>query len=237
VLEADGASGAGTGSALVTMEEKAGLVRAAVRSASDDSGGTDGGENADDAASEASYAEFEAPKLPERVIAQLPVARVAQALGLDADMIGFGNHGACVWSAGVPFTFVPVANRQVLRHARLPGGVWDDLLGRETGAPFSVLVYCPAEGSSDASFEARMFAPDDGMIEDPATGSAAAAFAGLFAATEKPADGTHRLVISQGVDMCRASRIHLELEVAEGAVNRIRIAGHAVPVACGTLAV
>ena len=52
------------------------------------------------------------------------------------------------------------------------------------------------------------------MREDPATGSAAAAFAGVIMASDKPGDGEHRFVIEQGDAMGRPSRITLSLSVA-----------------------
>ena len=205
--------------AIITLEEKAGLVRCLVRASS--------------SRSEAWHAAFDAPKEPQCLADQLPVARVAEALGLAAEGIGFGDHAATVWSAGVPFTFVPVATRDLLRHASLAGGVWERTVGRYHDGQPGVFVYCA--GAGEAAYTARMFAPDDGMIEDPATGSAAAAFAGVFNRFERPGDGVHRLTIAQGEDMGRASRIELEIDVQAGNVSRVRIGGESVHVMQGTL--
>ena len=65
-----------------------------------------------------------------------------------------------------------------------------------------------------------MFAAGWGIVEDPATGSAAAAFAGVAMAFEPPGDGEHMLIIEQGVEMGRPSLISLGLEVEGGVCAR-----------------
>jgi trans-2,3-dihydro-3-hydroxyanthranilate isomerase len=68
-----------------------------------------------------------------------------------------------------------------------------------------------------------MFAPHDGIVEDPATGSAAAAFAGALVAFDAPVDGPGHYWIEQGVEMGRPSRIRLEVETAGGALTAARM--------------
>ena len=80
-----------------------------------------------------------------------------------------------------------------------------------------------------------MFSPGMGIYEDPATGSAAAAFAGVVRHFDKPTDGTHYVRIEQGYDMGRPSMIDLELDIEAGALNAARIGGQAVIVSKGEL--
>jgi trans-2,3-dihydro-3-hydroxyanthranilate isomerase len=80
-----------------------------------------------------------------------------------------------------------------------------------------------------------MLAPHEGIEEDPATGSAAAAFTGAVMCFDTPSDGSSRLVIEQGVEMGRPSKIRLELDVEGGKLTAARIGGHAVKVAEGML--
>ena len=84
-------------------------------------------------------------------------------------------------------------------------------------------------------FRARMFFPAPGLTEDPATGSAAAAFAGALMQFEALRDGEHDIPIRQGVEMGRPSEIALQLVVARGALASAEIGGGAVIVAEGTL--
>ena len=80
-----------------------------------------------------------------------------------------------------------------------------------------------------------MFAPEIGIVEDPATGSAAAAFAGALARFEDLPDGWHTLPILQGAEMGRPSLIGLEVSIENGALAGARIAGKAVKVSDGVL--
>ena len=86
-----------------------------------------------------------------------------------------------------------------------------------------------------AKFHARMFAPDMGIAEDPATGAAVAAMSGAIHFFDKLVDGHHPLLIEQGVEMGRRSHIHLHLDVSGGAIVGARIGGEAVRIASGTL--
>ena len=104
--------------------------------------------------------------------------------------------------------------------------------GDLVAAPY---VYCRETVNQDCAFHARMFAPHDGIPEDPATGSAAAAFSGAVMRFDAPVDGTHRIWIEQGLEMGRPSRIRLEMEVEGGEPVSGRIGGHAVRVAEGVL--
>ena len=77
--------------------------------------------------------------------------------------------------------------------------------------------------------------PGTPSYEAPATGSAAAAFAGAIMAFDAPTDGQTACWIEQGVEMGRPSRIRLELYVSGCALDGARIGGHAVKVAEGRL--
>jgi trans-2,3-dihydro-3-hydroxyanthranilate isomerase len=79
-----------------------------------------------------------------------------------------------------------------------------------------------------------MFAPGLGVPEDPATGSAAAALAGLLA--WRLGDGEHTVVIEQGYEMGRPSVIRLAFVVPAGeGLRSVSIGGDAVVVTEGTI--
>ena len=80
-----------------------------------------------------------------------------------------------------------------------------------------------------------MFGGGWGVVEDPATGSAAAAFAGVLAAYERPADGETVLTLEQGFEMGRPSLITLGMTFEGGALHAAQIGGSAVIVSSGTL--
>ena len=90
---------------------------------------------------------------------------------------------------------------------------------------------------SQASFHARLFAPDFGIPEDPATGSAAIGFARVIKDFDALPDGSHRRTVEQGMEMGRPSLISLVLGIHRGKLDSVRIGGHVVRVAEGTLRV
>jgi trans-2,3-dihydro-3-hydroxyanthranilate isomerase len=180
-------------------------------------------------------AEFDLPRLPERIDCALAPDRIAEALGMAAEDIGFGEHRVSAWTAGVPYVTVPVNRIEAVRHASVNAGAWLDMVRLPGNNPAAPYIYCRGGDVSGSDFHARMFAPWDGIAEDPATGSAAAALAGALAAFEKPLDGRTAFVIEQGVEMGRPSFIELTLSVSAGALEHASIGGQAVKVAEGRL--
>ncbi|UZF94402.1 PhzF family phenazine biosynthesis protein [Bosea sp. NBC_00550] len=199
---------------LLVLEEKVGPVSCAVEVKG----------------SHAGHAVFTLPRLPERVGEAAEAEVLATALGLDASEIGFENHAPAVYSAGVPFHFVPVATREVIGRARPDLARWQAAFG--AGGAY---LYGRETAETGHDFHVRMFWPGTGIGEDPATGGAAAAFAGAIMAYDKPADGDHRLVIEQGYEMGRPSQITLELSVRDRALVSARIGGSAIVVSEGVL--
>ena len=116
------------------------------------------------------------------------------------------------------------------------GRAWPDPVRWEgTFGAMGVYVYTREVVHAGSRYHARMFAPELGMTEDPATGSAAAAFAGALMAYDALPDGDHAVVIEQGVEMGRPSFITLGLEVEGGRLTSGSIGGGAVLVGQGVL--
>jgi trans-2,3-dihydro-3-hydroxyanthranilate isomerase len=181
----------------------------------------------------AGFAEFDVPKLARPADPLGDKDIIAASLSLEPNEIGFENHRPSAFEAGVAFAFVPVANLKALSRARPVQAYWQEAYGGDGGA--AVYVYCRQTTTHDGTFSARMFSPGMGIYEDPATGSAAAAFAGVVRHFDKPTDGTHYVRIEQGYDMGRPSLIDLELDIEGGALNAARIGGQAVIVSKGEL--
>jgi trans-2,3-dihydro-3-hydroxyanthranilate isomerase len=207
------------GAALIVLEEEIGLVRCAV---------TKGGA--------ASFAEFDIPKLPEPFGAAPASEAVAVALGLGIHEIGFENHEIAAWSAGVPYIMVPVRNLEAAAKLRFDSKLWSDFAPpKGGGAVASAYVYCRDTVNHDSDFHARMFVPGEPSYEDPATGSAAAAFAAQIMRFDEPLDGSHAYAIEQGIEMGRPSLVKLGIDVEDGAIRRARIGGHAVITGSGAI--
>jgi trans-2,3-dihydro-3-hydroxyanthranilate isomerase len=175
-------------------------------------------------------ARFALPQLPARDGEAAAAAELAAALSLAPADIGFGRLRPSRWSAGLPCTLVPVASLTAVARARPDLSRFEAAFGE---AP--VYVFCAESIDPAHDFHARMFAPALGVPEDPATGSAAAAFAGLYAAEAGLADGAHTLAIEQGYEMGRPSLIRLTLTIASGRLHDASIGGAAVVVTEGTI--
>jgi len=199
------------------LEEKVGLVPCVVEGLS---GGT-------------IEATFTLPRLPQRVEPAADVSILAKAIGVAANDIGFDRHQPAVFSAGVGFTLVPLKDAAAVRKARSVREHWS--AGIKPADHANAFIYCRETVEKGHHFHARMFAPDLGMGEDPATGSAVAAFAGAVAEFEALSDGSHSFVIEQGYEMGRPSQIRLEIDIADGALVKARIGGGAVVISEGIL--
>lgn len=201
----------------IVIEEKIGPVRCTAAPAGADHG----------------YARFIVPELPKPAGPAANDRAIAAALGLTPDDIGLDGLAPARWSIGNRFTFIPVRGLDAIRRCRPSDAHWDAAFESD-GRSFAY-VFCRETADRGHSFHARMFAPRSGVPEDPATGSAAAAFAGLIAETSSPGDGEHRFVIEQGYEIGRPSLIELSLTMARGALASASIGGHAIVITEGTI--
>ncbi len=201
--------------AIIALEEEIGVVRVGVRMRPN----------------EAAFAEFDAPKLPADLGSVPAVEDIANAVGLMPSEIGFENHKSSCFSAGLPYHFVPVRSLAAIGRARPVAGRWEQAFGA-SGAAY---LYCRERVHHAAHFHARMFDPGHGIPEDPATGSAVAAFAGVIARYDEPPGGEHRYAIEQGYEMGRESLIQLSVVMNDSRLQAVRIGGRAVRVADGEI--
>jgi trans-2,3-dihydro-3-hydroxyanthranilate isomerase len=174
-------------------------------------------------------ARFRSPGLPKVHAPSLDRLDVAVALGLDPTEIGTGLHAPSMHGVALPMAFAPVASVAALARIQ-PDGAMIERLNPEHGA-----IYPYARVGAGLHFRARMFAPGAGVAEDPATGSAVAGFAGVLMQFEKLGDGEHDVVVEQGVEMGRPSRIEMQMTIAGGALASVEIGGQAVVVSEGVL--
>jgi len=207
----------GMQSAIIALEEAVGTVRVGVRFKTN----------------EAAFAEFDAPRLPEEIGGIPAVEDIAAAIGLIPSEIGFENHRPTRFSAGLPYAMIPVRTLEAIGRCRAVQSNW----ARAFGPDGAAYIYCRETVHSQSSFHARMFAPHLGVVEDPATGSAAAAFAAVVQRFDAPPPGEHRYQIEQGFEMGRASLIHLSLVIDGDRLAAVRIGGHSVRVADGEIEV
>lgn len=151
-------------------------------------------------------------------------ATLARVLSLDPRDIA--AHAEC-WSCGVPFLVVPLASVAALERCRIDPAAYAGIRHHAAGH-----VY-PVARVDAATWRVRMFAPTLGVAEDPATGGAAAAFAGWLARHEPTPGTSYRLL--QGVEIERPSRIDLQFDVEGAEACNVRVGGSCVMVSEGSI--
>lgn len=181
------------------------------------------------------FARLSAAVMPEPWTNVPSDKKIAEALGLKPQQIGFGVHRASVFDPGNhPMLYIPLKDRAALAEAKISHYHWPAL---GAAGAFLAYLYCEGEPGSGIDFHARAYSPGTGIGEDPATGSAAAGFPGPLFNFDGPWDGTRSWTIAQGEDMGRASLIELQADAKGKELIGIRVGGHAVRISQGTLAV
>jgi trans-2,3-dihydro-3-hydroxyanthranilate isomerase len=214
VLASTGELGSVAETTEIVFEEKAGLVPITLHKDED----------------RLLWSELEAP---QRVSfgATAPVETVAAALSLAPDEITTDLHRPQVVSVGLPFLIAALRDRAALQRARVNLDGFEQIAAREVTP--DVHVYVRSEDGVD--IRARMFAPFDGVPEDPATGSANCALAGMLASYDEASSGNFEWRIAQGVEMGRPSLLRARAEKRDGEVVSTWIGGHCVMVSEGTI--
>jgi trans-2,3-dihydro-3-hydroxyanthranilate isomerase len=219
VLVEQGAAGLTGSLGSFTLEEEVGLVPISAARQSDGTW----------------FLQLTTARLPEQGPAAPDTARLARVLSLNERDISTGRDFAQGFSCGVPYLFVPVRTRDALARATPDAAAWREVLGGAWASQVFVFCYEPELSGSDV--RARMFAPEFGISEDPATGSAVAAFAGYLAQRARHQSGTLRWTIEQGFDMGRPSLLYLEADITDKTVAAVRVGGTAVRVSEGEMLV
>lgn len=182
------------------------------------------------------FAEFDLPQLAEPVALNATPEAIGAALGLGPHEVGFENHRVAAFSAGVPYVTIPVHGLKAAEKANLDARAWNEIAPvRGNGVPASAYVYCRESVFHDSAFHARMFTGGPSTYEDPATGSALAAFSGAILTFDRPRGGSWRGWVEQGIEMGRPAKLRLEIDLEGGKASGARIGGNAVRVASGTL--
>jgi trans-2,3-dihydro-3-hydroxyanthranilate isomerase len=159
---------------------------------------------------------------------QLEATMLAATVGLGPADVDPGVP-AGVAAAGLPYAFLPV------RPGAVAAAVPDDATIRAATADVAGLAVVSFERAAMRA-HLRMFGPQVGVSEDPATGSAAVALAvfladrGLLAA-----DGSDAFTVDQGAEIGRPSRLAVQVRTRAGAAVETSVHGKVAAVARGEL--
>jgi trans-2,3-dihydro-3-hydroxyanthranilate isomerase len=151
---------------------------------------------------------------------------VAAAFNLSVDDLD-PELPAQVVSTGMAFCVVPLRSLEVAARLRINPQIARSYLDR-IGTKF---FYCitRADANSGADWHARMQF-DTG--EDPATGSASGGAIAYLVRHGLVASG-RTIVIEQGIEILRPSRIHVSATIENDAVKKVFVGGRTIPVASG----
>ena len=212
VLASIGKFGEIKSSHTVTFEEEAGLVSVAIHE-------SDG---------KIASCELTAPQSVS-FGKRLPIQVVAAAISVDPKDVVTKTHGPQIASVGLPFIMVELKDRSALERARINMSGFEALVAQDVMPD----VYFYTHANDGFDIRARMFAPLSGVPEDPATGSANCALAGLLAHYSQQPEGSFSWRIAQGVEMGRPSTLIARAEKKDGVVQTTRIGGASILVSDG----
>lgn len=175
-------------------------------------------------------AELKAPN-PLSIGEEIPIELVASALSLESDAIVVTTHRPQLASVGLPFVMVEVKDRDALEQARIHMPAFDTIF--QMGIMPDIHVYIHTQ--DDCDIRTRMFAPLDGVPEDPATGSANCALVAMLTHYKPESGGAFSWKIVQGVEMNRPSFLDARTQKSNDEVTGVWIAGECVMVTQGTI--
>jgi trans-2,3-dihydro-3-hydroxyanthranilate isomerase len=163
-------------------------------------------------------------------------ARTAAALSLSPAAVAGTGLPVQVISCGVPFLFVPLTTRMAVDNVVVNAGALARLFTETRTSAHGVFVFSAQPGDARATVYSRMFAPELGVTEDPATGGASGPL-GCYLVRHKmvPPDKADAMISLQGVKMGRPSHIHIAIGLEKGEISSVRVGGEAVLAGEGTL--
>ena len=137
-------------------------------------------------------------------------------------------------SCGNPFFFVPIDTLESIRRIRFRADL-AERVAKETGST-GVFVFTQEVQTAGSHVHGRLFAPGEGIIEDPATGSAAGPLGcylsryGLTART-----GEVRSVLEQGIEIGRPSFLHIRIGHSHQEITAVHVGGSCCYMGSGRL--
>ena len=175
---------------------------------------------------------------PLTVGSTIPLELVARCASISTAQIKVDGHVPAVASVGLAFVFAELKSLEALAAAQPDVGefrVAYKACGDEPEG-FPLFLYVKDQ-ENPWRIRARMFAPLDNVMEDPATGSASAALGALLVSQLAEEDATVKATIEQGVEMGRRSVIELEVRKEKREITHVFVSGSCVGVMQGSVQV
>ncbi|MBN2009090.1 PhzF family phenazine biosynthesis protein [candidate division KSB1 bacterium] len=158
-------------------------------------------------------------------------ATIAALLGITTQDID-SRYLIQMVSTGLPFIIVPLKTLAAVKRAKLQLSSYTRLL--KTADAQAVLLFCAEPYNPAHHLNARMFADELGVTEDPATGSANGCLAAYLVEYEYFGKSHIEIQVEQGYEILRPSVLHLNVWKDEGRFH-IHVGGQVVHIANGEL--
>lgn len=159
---------------------------------------------------------------------------IAEILGISTEEF-IGNLPLLkIAPSDLPFLFIPVKSPDTMKNLKPNFQRIVDEFDKIQGEPY---VFTP-QGIDGGDINARLFAPNSGVYEDPATGSAQASLALCLTKLnliDHPKTGKYSFVTEQGYQMGRPSKIYNELTFEDDNLIQTRTGGRNYLVSNGKL--
>jgi trans-2,3-dihydro-3-hydroxyanthranilate isomerase len=165
-----------------------------------------------------------------------PRPDIVRSVGLDPAAVDQTGLPIEEVSCGNAFLLVPVKTRAAVDAAEADISAMKKLMSAFPGGHVGVLFFTMEAVDPNVTVYSRMFAPSAGIVEDPATGSAAGPLGSYLVKHGLVHRNEMRDMVNlQGAAMGRPSRLHMRIEEDEGAITRVQVGGKSVKVGEGSI--
>ncbi|MCA9462420.1 MAG: PhzF family phenazine biosynthesis protein [Nitrospira sp.] len=172
------------------------------------------------------------PEFLESVTSAEAVYEVAKALGLSKTLILDQLFPLEIVSTGLPVLIVPLKSLTAVKSIEVNHSLILEVCSR--WGVNGILAFSSMTVEENASVHARMFADPIGIPEDPATGSAGGALGAYLVKNGVVEVGpTTEVVIEQGYEIDRPSRILVQVFSDDDTIKSVKVGGQVVMVAEG----
>ena len=162
------------------------------------------------------------------------IYELAKALGVQKSLITDSPFPVEVVSTGLPVLIVPIRTLTAMKSMQVNHSAIRDVCARL--GTNGIMVYTTMTLEENSTVHTRMFADPIGIPEDPATGSASGALGAYLVKNGVVEVGpTTEVVIEQGYEIDRPSRILVQVFSDDDMIQNIKVGGQVVMVAEGKM--
>ncbi len=158
---------------------------------------------------------------------------LGEILGISTNDINSTNRPIQIVSTGLPVLLVPIASINVLNNISIDNNRLIQFL--TTIGTDLLCVFTDQTLDSDSAIHSRVFAPSLGIVEDPATGSAAGAAGAYLFKNKLLLNDYNNMIIEQGHMVGRPSSLFVSIEQNKNEIQSIQVGGESLTLIKGEI--